>query len=248
MKCGHSGHTPVPLCSPSPERAIGLVSVGSTGSPGKRDAPAPLSAPGARVSDENRLGTVGPRAEVGSYKVPAEKSCSFVLGSPASRTPPVVHGGPARPQLTRGSSWLWILVEEVTVFGTGCDDARPANPQGWWLWGVASRPEKTSFKGEAGWQRERVLDWEGLQTRRAPLHTCTRPHPRTSTRPCTGLYTCVHAQKPMHIHPHQLPLTKPCRTISEKEAPVSGKEGCSATAPLELPTRAVGTETPREPW
>lgn len=204
MKCGHSGHTPVPLCSPSPERAIGLVSVGSTGSPGKRDAPAPLSAPGARVSDENRLGTVGPRAEVGSYKVPAEKGCSFVLGSPASRTPPVVHGGPARPQLTRGSSWLWVLVEEVTVFGTGCDDARPANPQGWWLWGVASRPEKTSFKGEAGWQRERVLDWEGLQTRhtRTPLHACTRPHPRTSTRPCTGLYTCAHAHIHAQAHAH----------------------------------------------
>lgn len=80
------------------------------------------------------------------------------------------------------------------------------------------------------------------------VHACTRPHPRTSTRPCTGSYTHAHTQKPMHIHPHQLPLTKPCRTISEKEAPVSGKDGCSATAPLELPTRAVGTETPREPW
>lgn len=203
LKCGHSGHTPVPLCSPSPERAIGLVSVGSTGSPGKRDAPTPLSAPGARVSDENRLGTVGPRAEVGSYKVPAEKGCSFVLGSPASRTPPVVHGGPARPQLTRGSSWLWVLVEEVTVFGTGCDDARPANPQGWWLWGVASRPEKTSFKGEAGWQRERVLDWEGLQTRHAhaPLYTCAHAH--------------IHAQAHAHARAHTRVYTprSPCTYI-----------------------------------
>lgn len=198
LKCGHSGHTPVPLCSPSPERAIGLVSVGSTGSPGKRDAPAPLSAPGARVSDENRLGTMGPRAEVGSYKVPAEKGCSFVLGSPASRTPPVVHGGPARPQLTRGSSWLWVLVEEVTVFGTGCDDARPANPQGWWLWGVASRPEKTSFKGEAGWQRKSA----GLGGSADKTRPSTHVHTPTSTHKHTPMHGLIHVCTRPEAHAH----------------------------------------------
>lgn len=82
LKCGLLGHTPVPLCSPSPERAIRLVSVGSTGSTGKREAPTALSAPGTRVSNENRLGTVGPRAEGVSYTVPTEKGCSFCLRVP----------------------------------------------------------------------------------------------------------------------------------------------------------------------
>lgn len=134
--------------------------------------------------------------------MPAEGGCSFCVRvarlSDTSRS----ARGPSKASAREGLSWLWVL-EEGTGLDTGCDDESAANPQGSWLWGVAPQPEKTWFRGEAGWQRERAGLGRSTDKTRAhtPIHACPRPH--------------IHAQAHMHARTHTRVHTprNPCTYI-----------------------------------
>lgn len=226
MKCGHLGHTPVPLCSPSPERAIRLVSVGSTGSTGKRERPRQHCQPQVPRSQMRTGWGLGPRAEGGATTCPPRGAVPSVSGSPASRTPPVVHGGPARPQLGRGSagSGFWRRGQDLTQAVTmkalptpkvrGCGEWHPS----------LRRP------GSKGRQdgRESVPDSEGLQTRHAHTPLYTRAHAPTSTHKHTCMHGLIHVCTHPETHAHTSTSASLYQTLleySEKEAPRPRKGG-----------------------
>lgn len=76
-------------------------------------------------------------------------------------------------------------------------------------------------------------------------HAYTRVHTPTSTHKHTCMHGLIHVCTHPETHAHTSTSASLYQTLleySEKEAPVPGKEGCSARVPLEFPTRAFGTE------
>lgn len=144
---------------------------------------------------------LGPRAEGGATTCPPRGAVPSVSGLPASRTPPVVHGGPARPQLGRGSagSGFWRRGQDLTQAVTMKALPTP-KVRGCGAWHPSLRRPGSKGRQDG---RESVPDSEGLQTRHAHTPLYTRAHAH------------IHAQAHMHARTHTRVHTprNPCTYI-----------------------------------
>lgn len=104
------GSTPVPFDSPSPERAVRLVSVGSTGTTGKRELPVAVTN-ATQCQNLAQAGDCWPKGVKGLRKGLLRRVVHPVLGvtCPCYFSQNMVC--PARTQLRREHSHSWVQVQ-----------------------------------------------------------------------------------------------------------------------------------------